>query len=226
VRANGLFSSTEFHLRRGCIFCWKLFEQLALHRPNVILEIIGPDKVIPLDSVTSLKDDLAISDLERFYRTNYPEQMRSRVPGTLQNRIIFVGPLLHSELSTRMRKADVLVQPSIFDEPFGMPIVEAMASGLPVVASSVGGIPELVADGHTGILVDRDNPAALADALNHLLDNPALARQMGHGGRLRAEERFSWERTTEELKLCYFGSSRWCDEPGGVDACDAHPQVT
>jgi glycosyltransferase involved in cell wall biosynthesis len=105
-----------------------------------------------------------------------------------------------------MRHAGMLVQPSVFDEPFGIPIVEAMATGLPVVGAAAGGIPEIIVDGQTGILVDRDNPAALADALLHLMDNPALAREMGHAGLRRVEETFSWDRIIDELKVCYFES--------------------
>jgi glycosyltransferase involved in cell wall biosynthesis len=180
------------------------FERVVVRRPKATLEIVGPDSVIPLESVTSLNDNLAVCRLKLFYQDNYPEQMRGRVRGVLEGRVTFVGPLLHSQLIGRMRQADILVQPSVFDEPFGIPIAEAMASGLPVVGSAAGGIPELIADGQTGILVDRDNPMALADALLRLLDNPALASEMGHTGRLRAEEKFSWEQIIDELKLCYF----------------------
>jgi glycosyltransferase involved in cell wall biosynthesis len=180
------------------------FERVLERRPKAILEIIGPDSAFPLETVISLKDNPAVRSLARFYRDNYPEQMRGRVCGVLENRVTFVGPLFHSQLSGRMRQADILAQPSVFDEPFGIQIVEAMASGLPVVASAAGGIPEIIVDGQTGILVDRDNPAALANAVLQLLDNPALAREMGRAGRRRAEEKFSWERITEELKSCYF----------------------
>jgi glycosyltransferase involved in cell wall biosynthesis len=170
------------------------------------LEIIGPDSVIPLESVSSLNDDPVVRKLDRFYRRNYPEQMRAQVRGALEGRVTFVGPLLHSQLAARMREADILVQPSVL-EAFGMQVVEAMASGLPVIGSAVGGIPELIVDGKTGILVDRDNPIVLADAIVRLLDNPALAREMGNAGRRRVEEKFSWDRITDELKSCYFDAS-------------------
>jgi glycosyltransferase involved in cell wall biosynthesis len=101
----------------------------------------------------------------------------------------------------------VLVQPSVFDEPFGIQIVEAMASGLPVVGSAAGGIPELIVDRHTGILVERGDATGLAEAILRLLENPAMARQMGNAGRRRAEEKFSWERIVDELRSCYFGSA-------------------
>jgi glycosyltransferase involved in cell wall biosynthesis len=74
----------------------------------------------------------------------------------------------------------------------GMPmsVVEAMAVGLPVVASAVGGIPELVQDGITGLLIATGDEAALAEALDRLLQDPELRRRLGAAGRQHATERF------------------------------------
>ncbi len=78
----------------------------------------------------------------------------------------------------------------------GMPvsILEAMAVGLPVVASAVGGVPEIVADGHTGLLVAPGAVAALADALARLIGDRALREQMGRAGREAALERYDLPR--------------------------------
>jgi glycosyltransferase involved in cell wall biosynthesis len=179
------------------------FERVLLRRPKATLDIVGPDYVIPLGAANTVKGDPMVSGLTRFYQSSYPDDMRARLRGPLSKQVCFVGPLLHSQLIDRMRHAEVLVQPSVV-ETFGMPIVEAMATGLPVVGSLTGGIPEVIVDGQTGILVQRENPSALADALLRLLDNPALAREMGRAGRRRAVEKFSWDRITEELKSCYF----------------------
>lgn len=74
----------------------------------------------------------------------------------------------------------------------GLPIsiIEAMAAGLPVVASDVGGVSELVVHGETGLLVPPGNHAALAHALESLLEDPELRRATGSSGRRRAEELF------------------------------------
>lgn len=95
--------------------------------------------------------------------------------------------------------------PSVY-EPFGIINLEAMACETPVVASAVGGILEVVVDGETGILVDPDllpgtvdprDPAAfshaLAEAINRVALDPALAARLGRQGRARVETRFSWE---------------------------------
>ena len=81
--------------------------------------------------------------------------------------------------------------PSVY-EPLGIVNLEAMACGTAVVGSSVGGIPEVVDDGVTGLLVPPDDPAALADALNALVRDPARARGYGEAGRARAVGEFSW----------------------------------
>ena len=87
---------------------------------------------------------------------------------------------------------DVLVQPSRADN-LPLAILEAMAAGLPVVGTRVGGIPELVADGETGLVVEPENPTALAAALDSLASSPARRAELGEAGRARAAELFSPE---------------------------------
>jgi glycosyltransferase involved in cell wall biosynthesis len=68
-----------------------------------------------------------------------------------------------------------------------------MATGTPVVATAVGGIPEIVVDGDCGLLVEPGSAAAIADAVNHLLDRPGLRRRLGERARRLVEERFTWD---------------------------------
>ena len=67
-----------------------------------------------------------------------------------------------------------------------------MACGTPVVSTSAGALPELVGD--VGVLVPRDDPAALARGISSLLDRPAVRREFGERGRRRIEESYSWRR--------------------------------
>jgi alpha-maltose-1-phosphate synthase len=112
--------------------------------------------------------------------------------------------------------AAVFCCPSIY-EPFGLINIEAMACETPVVASAVGGISEIVIDGETGCLVDADlaatppyepkDPACFADALaaalNRLLSDPTLRRDMGKQGRERVEQYFSWRAVAEQTLALY-----------------------
>ena len=91
----------------------------------------------------------------------------------------------------------------MIQEPFGLPVVEAMAAGRPVVASRAGGIPELVADGRTGLLVEPGDPLALADALLTLLADPERARAMGAAGRKDAVAHWTWQRAADRLCAVY-----------------------
>ena len=117
--------------------------------------------------------------------------------------------LSRAEIIQLLSHSTVFVCPSIY-EPFGLINLEAMACGLPVVASAVGGIPEVVVDGTTGYLVDVPANeiglgAALAERVNSLLGDEALATQMGIEGRARVVTEFSWKsvaaRTVELYSL-------------------------
>ena len=98
-----------------------------------------------------------------------------------------------SEIDGNTIEAAVLVFPSVWNEPSGLPTFEAQACGTPVVSTYSGGIPEYVSHGRTGILVARGEATELATAIREVLDNPALARAMGEAGRQRAVEHFSWD---------------------------------
>lgn len=105
-----------------------------------------------------------------------------------------VRPFLHD--------SDVLVCAS-HREPFGRVLIEAMACGVAVVGTSVGGIPEVVENGVTGVLVPPGGAAALADAVERLLRDGGLRREMGEKGRRRVEELFSEEHHCQRVFEVY-----------------------
>src|SRR6202012_3443938 len=98
--------------------------------------------------------------------------------------------------------ATVFACPSLY-EPLGIVNLEAMACGTAVAGSRVGGIPEVVADGSTGLLVPPDDPGALAQALNTVVGDPALAKSMGQAGRDRAVAEFGWRAVAEQTAALY-----------------------
>ena len=104
--------------------------------------------------------------------------------------------------SERLRDLDVLVQPSRADN-FPLAVLEAMAAGLPVVATRVGGIPELVVDGQTGLLVEPESPAALAEALESLAASRDRRLELGRLDRERARQEFSTERMAGRTVALY-----------------------
>jgi glycosyltransferase involved in cell wall biosynthesis len=108
--------------------------------------------------------------------------------------VTFLGSVDPAAVPQLMRESCFVVVPSQ-REAFGMVCLEAMVSSKAVVGSRVGGIPEIVVDGETGILVPPDNPAALASAIDLLLQDPPQAEAMGRRGRERALRAFTWDRT-------------------------------
>jgi glycosyltransferase involved in cell wall biosynthesis len=101
-------------------------------------------------------------------------------------------------LVAMLARSAVFALPSEIDKsPYS--VLEAMFAGLPVVSTAVGGIPEMVLDGETGFLVPPDDDAAIADAIETLLDDDVRRVEMGAASRARAYERFDARRTTADL---------------------------
>jgi glycosyltransferase involved in cell wall biosynthesis len=96
-----------------------------------------------------------------------------------------LGHLTREELPAALRSCHVHVVPSRWDEPSSLSLLEGMAAGLATVVTATGGSPELL--GQAGVLVPRDDPEALAEALARLLDDDRECRQRGEDARRRAE---------------------------------------
>lgn len=105
-----------------------------------------------------------------------------------------IGWHTHEKVKDFYTQTDIAVVPSVWEEPFGMVAVEAMACGRPVVASRVGGLQHIVVDGETGLLFGREDAAALAAALARLLDDAVLREAMGAAARERVEQHYDWDR--------------------------------
>jgi glycosyltransferase involved in cell wall biosynthesis len=91
----------------------------------------------------------------------------------------------------------MVVLPSLHE---GIPVslIEAMAYGVPVVSTFAGGTPELLERG-AGLLVPPEDPLALADAIERLVRDPELRKQLGETGRRRVEDSFAVEKVVAEL---------------------------
>lgn len=102
----------------------------------------------------------------------------------IADRFQFLGSIAADGVSKLLTDSDIFVMPSRW-EALGIAAVEAMAHALPVVASNLEGLGELVTHGHTGLLVESDDAAALADAIERLVRDQAQAIRMGVRGRER-----------------------------------------
>ncbi len=117
----------------------------------------------------------------------------------LRTRVVLLPRVSDEVLPQLYRAAAVFAFPT-FDEGFGLPVLEAMASGTPVIASSAAAIPEVA--GNAAILVDPHDIAALRQALTAVLENPELAASLRVRGLKRAAE-FSWRLCAEQTSDIY-----------------------
>lgn len=154
----------------------KALPKIVKHNPNTIAILVGPDYSFAKKSYTYTK--FLMEEAKRL---------------DVETHIIFKGFTSENVLEQFYNAADVLVFPSVWQEPFGKVILEAMSFGKPVVASNVGGVPEIVTDGINGSIVPRNNPEALANSVDHILDNAEIARKIGENGRKTVLEKYSFE---------------------------------
>jgi glycosyltransferase involved in cell wall biosynthesis len=122
----------------------------------------------------------------------------------LHKYVRFLGYLPQETLAVLYRLAGVFVFPSLY-EGFGLPPLEAMASGTPVVTSNVSSLPEVAAD--AAVLVDPYDPVAIADAIERVLTDEGLRVDLRRRGLARAHE-FSWEQSVRRVHAIYNEVSR------------------
>ena len=115
----------------------------------------------------------------------------------LKDRIFFTGFVPYREISSYLRIADISVLPSMWEEPFGLTILESMAAGIPLITTNSGGIPEVCGD--TALIIERDDVSSkIADAILFLYNNPQK-RQMMTQAALCRSKLFSKEKYAERF---------------------------
>jgi glycosyltransferase involved in cell wall biosynthesis len=132
-------------------------------------------------------------------------QLRAQIEKSgLKELVQLPGAKPQHELRERLAAANAFVLPSVPEAEGGMDnlptvIMEAMATGLAVVSTRIGGIPEMVIDNETGFLVRPDDPVALADAIEKVINDRSLGQKLGHAGQGRAQKLFSIEKNVCDL---------------------------
>jgi glycosyltransferase involved in cell wall biosynthesis len=139
-----------------------------------------------------------VFDTEKFYMDRFRKEVRD---AGLENKLTIND--FRADMPDVFAAFDIFVLPSILPEPFGLVVIEAMASGKPVVATAPGGPSETVVDGETGFLVPPSDASAMVQALEVLLADPQRRVSMGDAGRRRACEMFSLPRYVTEFEELY-----------------------
>ena len=149
-----------------------------------ILELIKAIKSI--NDITNLK--LLIIGAS-FYGTDHivSEYMKKIIDEAepINDKVIFTGYIDYDDIPIYLKTADVSVIPSVWDEPFGLTVLEAMATGLPLITTKGGGIPEICED--TAILIERNDIVQnIIDAIRFIYNNPKAAKSIGKKAQQRS----------------------------------------
>lgn len=118
----------------------------------------------------------------------------------VETHVRFLGNLASEQLRDHYRKADLLAFPSLY-ESFGIVPLEAMSCGTPVVGTPVGVLTDLVRE--TGILVRREDPRSLAEALNKMLSNSELREKLGKKAFQAVSRKYSWAEAITKYEAIY-----------------------
>jgi glycosyltransferase involved in cell wall biosynthesis len=136
--------------------------------------------------------------------SRYPKVRRAVIQSRVEHCVRFLGFIPLETLRVFHELATAFVFPSLY-EGFGLPPLEAMASGTPVIASQVSSLPEVV--GGAAMLVNPENVFDIARGITEVLQNPELRDEMITRGRRQAA-RFSWARTAREVLEVYEEAGR------------------
>jgi glycosyltransferase involved in cell wall biosynthesis len=117
--------------------------------------------------------------------------------------VLFTGPVPYRDIPDLYRRSKIVVSPSIWPEPCGRSIIEAMWMGCAVVATNVGGTPESLIDGAHGYLVPPHKPKAIAEKINYLLTHPSIRRRFGRQAARYAYKNYSADGIAREYLEFY-----------------------
>lgn len=128
--------------------------------------------------------------------TPYINKLRKEAE-EIKDKVLFTGFINYKHIPSYLKMADVIVVPSLWEEPFGLTVLEAMASGVPLIASRCGGIPE-ICEG-VSLLIDRKNICKeIKESIIFIYNNPEEAKYMANMAQKR-----SWEFDKESFSKNY-----------------------
>jgi glycosyltransferase involved in cell wall biosynthesis len=174
------------------------------------IEGLKKESQLTVGTVKALSDKYGIGDLVQAFAKLYEEKknLNLLIVGDgpqreeyeklakklgIEHVTTFTGRVPNDKVPEYINKIDVFAVPSTEDsESFGVAAVESMACGVPAVVSNVGGLPEVVLEGKTGYVVQKENPDELANAIVDLLNDDEKRKQMGLNGIEHVKANYNW----------------------------------
>jgi glycosyltransferase involved in cell wall biosynthesis len=185
---------------KGVHVLFEAFNEVWRRNPRVRLTLVGGPSIARGE--WELSDAPWTRGLDRFYAGDYSQLLQESLDPDAAGQVTMTGFVPHDEIVEHYRTADLLVCPSVWNEPFAVPPLEGMAAGLPVVASAAGGFVECVEDGKTGFLVPPGDSQALAEAISSLVEDRELRERLGAAGRGRALDLYSFDSMASAFENC------------------------
>ena len=183
-----VFHPARIGLAKGCDISVKAVNLVRERFPKVLLVLAGSKNIIDWGQ-TQQKDIAYIVNLIKYFKLE-------------KNVLIDVYSL--EEMRQLYGVSTVCVYPSSVGEPFGLTMLEALASGKPMIVTNAGGMPEIIKDGINGFVVPIRDFEALAHRITQLIEDYKLRIRLGYTGRQIVENQYTKERVTQQTLSVYY----------------------
>jgi glycosyltransferase involved in cell wall biosynthesis len=188
--------------------------------PNAVEEVLPKNNVVPqllfLSNLIETKGVFVLLEALRILKDNgivfhcnfvggagdiSSKQLNQKIKDlNLQEYVTYLGKKYGDDKYEIFQSSDIFVFPTFYhNECFPLVLLEAMMFGLPIISTSEGGIPDIVQDGETGFIVDKQNPKELAEKIKYLIENPDNAILMGKKGQEMFFKHYTLEVFEERL---------------------------
>lgn len=182
-----IFHPARMSLDKGCHISVKALDLIRREYPDVLLVLAGTGKTVDWGAHQQ-KHVKMIFDLVNEYQ--------------LQDNV-FIHFFAWDDMPLVYKGAEFCIYPSCFEEPFGLVMLESMATKKPIIVSKAGGMPEIVMNGVNGYVVEMNNPGQLAEKCCLLLRERQLCHEMGLKGRVMVEKLWTEEVMTQATLSVY-----------------------
>lgn len=180
-----------------------------LHQTEVKLLYVGRINEekgihIALESLNYLINSMGIKnlclDIAGSRDNDYINKLKKMcIDSGIEKHVNFMGKVPYEKIHTVYREHHIAVVPSIWKEPSGSVVLEAMAQGLPVVASNTGGIPEFIEHGKTGMLIPPGDSKKLAETIRELMNNHFLYKKISTQGIEKVKSTYTRESIADKI---------------------------